>query len=547
MKTNIFKGLTCTMILVYVCIFLTGRFTFQRDMIPQTKDTQLLKITQVEMKQDNEWIPIELPSYIDVNGTEILRVKLNYEFTSTTIPSFIMQANHSFMDIYLDNHIIYHVEPQSYSLGNYFTNVSLPFMAKDRNLEIHIQVPEKGLQRIQLSQIQIVEESVFIKNQFSQDLPSIIINCLIFIMGLAMLMVALSNRKSSNFYKLLIHGITSLNLAFYFMCETLSVIYFINQSQLIYYFDMLTFSLIGVSIVLLFSCQLEEKQRKYLNYVAWIGIINTLVQLVLGISGILEFRIMLKWTHFHMILCAMVILYSLIRNFNKSKETKYFKLFFAIIIGGLFDLFIFIAELNNTHNVFFLRIGIFIYMIQQIYVFIRKFITQIEADTRENYYKHLAFRDFLTGCHSRIAYELDKNELDAACIHTIYSFDVNDLKKANDFFGHDEGDKLLHSFGSLIIKTFDEFGKCYRIGGDEFLVICESLPLDAQNELIECFSTEVANYNLDSDLKNPITYGVGMCSTLETEGNLEKAIFSSDERMYENKRQHKAKPPILIQ
>ncbi|MEG0688024.1 MAG: GGDEF domain-containing protein, partial [Hungatella sp.] len=229
-----------------------------------------------------------------------------------------------------------------------------------------------------------------------------------------------------------------------------------------------------------------------------------------------------------------------------TRNTKTIFCFSVIIIGGLMDMLLFTAERNRYHNVFFLNLGILVYMAQQSYLYLERFIEQIESITRENYYKNLAFQDVLTGCYSRLAYEIDKSKCPKSEVWTAFSFDINDLKKMNDLHGHAEGDRLLHTFGTLLILVFGNYGKCYRIGGDEFVVFCRNLSDPDCEELLLRLTKETAHLNGIQSQKLPISYAVGTYSTKDTKGDFEKAIFLSDEQMYENKKQIKSGNPGIL-
>lgn len=73
-------------------------------------------------------------------------------------------------------------------------------------------------------------------------------------------------------------------------------------------------------------------------------------------------------------------------------------------------------------------------------------------------------------------------------------FDINDLKRINDRFGHACGDKMIRAAASAIAESF-EVKNTYRIGGDEFIAIAEETDgetLDKQlahvDEAVEAFN-----------------------------------------------------------
>ena len=95
---------------------------------------------------------------------------------------------------------------------------------------------------------------------------------------------------------------------------------------------------------------------------------------------------------------------------------------------------------------------------------------------RQDLFKEIhrqAYHDELTNLFNRRYYnELhDKFEAstDLADV-TVFSFDLNGLKQANDTLGHEAGDELIGGAAQIISECFDA-GSCCRTGGDEFTVI----------------------------------------------------------------------------
>ncbi len=86
--------------------------------------------------------------------------------------------------------------------------------------------------------------------------------------------------------------------------------------------------------------------------------------------------------------------------------------------------------------------------------------------------------DELTGLANRRALMAD---LDAATAeppaggrsHLLVMFDLDGFKAYNDTFGHPTGDALLERFGARLARTVPSPGRAYRLGGDEFCVLCE--------------------------------------------------------------------------
>ncbi len=89
-------------------------------------------------------------------------------------------------------------------------------------------------------------------------------------------------------------------------------------------------------------------------------------------------------------------------------------------------------------------------------------------------YMHIAhFRqDALTGALNRASFYADVKKYGSENITALISIDVNNLKTINDTSGHDAGDEMLKEVVGVIGKKLKSGCELYRVGGDEFFVIC---------------------------------------------------------------------------
>lgn len=158
------------------------------------------------------------------------------------------------------------------------------------------------------------------------------------------------------------------------------------------------------------------------------------------------------------------------------------------------------------------------------------------------YINALAYKDALTGIKNRTAYNEASTELDVKIRlgecepFAILAADVNDLKKTNDKYGHEIGNKLLVKSAKAICDVFKR-SPVYRIGGDEFIVILRGEDYENHTALL-C--------ELDEKLsKTFITIGedcfnVSIARAIATFKNdadvsFEDVFNRADKRMYEHK------------
>ena len=141
--------------------------------------------------------------------------------------------------------------------------------------------------------------------------------------------------------------------------------------------------------------------------------------------------------------------------------------------------------------------------------------------------------DELTKCFNRRAYEEDMKKLSLQAEFVYISIDVNGLKIVNDTLGHAAGDELLQGASSCMKQCFDRYGKVYRIGGDEFVVV-----LFADRERFEAakkdFDKKVKEWSGQKVKAMTVSYGVVFakeqaCNTVREIANM------ADIRMYEQK------------
>lgn len=95
--------------------------------------------------------------------------------------------------------------------------------------------------------------------------------------------------------------------------------------------------------------------------------------------------------------------------------------------------------------------------------------------------------DALTGLYSRNAYSRTLKSLDSAKklpeAFAAFSIDVNGLKTVNDNLGHEAGDELIRGAAWCVRAVFGDAGRCFRTGGDEFVVLAEMSEKQAKDVL----------------------------------------------------------------
>lgn len=146
---------------------------------------------------------------------------------------------------------------------------------------------------------------------------------------------------------------------------------------------------------------------------------------------------------------------------------------------------------------------------------------------------HNSNTDELTGCFNRRAYEKEISNINLDDFFVYISMDVNGLKVVNDTLGHAAGDELIKGAAECMKKTLGQYGKVYRIGGDEFATIIY-IDKNKINDIKDEFNCVVSGWS--GKIINSIKISQGYVTSEERNW---KSIYDiakvADTRMYEDK------------
>ena len=163
---------------------------------------------------------------------------------------------------------------------------------------------------------------------------------------------------------------------------------------------------------------------------------------------------------------------------------------------------------------------------------------------REKELRFSANRDSLTGLRNTTSYkswvaELDKEIKNEAANFGVVVFDLNQLKKTNDTYGHDVGDKLIVTAAKVISDVFKR-SPVFRIGGDEFLAVLQHRDLDDCEELFVQLDTVCGNTVIEEMNTTSISIARGFAMFETNKDVCFNDVFKrADNAMYENKRKNK--------
>lgn len=180
--------------------------------------------------------------------------------------------------------------------------------------------------------------------------------------------------------------------------------------------------------------------------------------------------------HVLIYICTIIGMVCCIRKFcsTKDRHTKWILCgLFAFAIFGVAALVVFLLNLPSAYVLLY-SIGFFIMIFYMLRLTVSKLLSAYNQSEKTELYRSLAYTDILTELKNRNAFILDQYERLVEESTCCIVMDVNKLKWVNDTLGHNYGDELIRRCAKIIDESFANLGICYRVGGDEFVVVCQN-------------------------------------------------------------------------
>jgi diguanylate cyclase (GGDEF)-like protein/PAS domain S-box-containing protein len=168
-----------------------------------------------------------------------------------------------------------------------------------------------------------------------------------------------------------------------------------------------------------------------------------------------------------------------------------------------------------------------------------------EKKQLEGELQRLATTDVLTQSSNRrhffecAQYEFEQARLQGTPLAFLL-LDVDDFKRVNDTYGHQEGDQVLQRIaesGRSTLRRGDVFG---RIGGEEFAAVFPGCAPDMAKQICERLQREIQRLSFQSeDTSFGITVSQGLTNLRDDDTGMEALYARADAAMYQAKRQGK--------
>lgn len=163
---------------------------------------------------------------------------------------------------------------------------------------------------------------------------------------------------------------------------------------------------------------------------------------------------------------------------------------------------------------------------------------------REGYLHQTAHRDSLTGLRNTTSYKawvarFEKAIQSGQADFGVVVLDINELKNANDRYGHEVGNELIVTAAKIISDVFMH-SPVFRIGGDEFLVVLQHEDLENREALFGELDRRCADTRIHDTAHLSVGIARGFSRFEAGKDQHFADVFKrADEAMYRNKRMYK--------
>lgn len=464
--------------------------------------------------------------------------------------SLCMKSSDTWLEISFDGQQAYKYAPVHESIfgasyGLYVHMVSIPINAEEITLYLH---PVYKGRTANIQSVCIEDASVFIGDIYHQGMLDFFLCVIIIAFGIVMMIMGFSTRilnesKMLNFFSLgsfaILVGIWSTNDTYLLQTYT-------NHPEIIKMLSYICLIFIAYPPVSFMASATENKHTKFLPAMVVLVALNLGANMTLSSLGMFDPHDLLLLSHINIGVAMVMVVTLMVKAVRRKQLSKTFiKMSIigmtAALLGVSTDMFRFWADKNGSYGSSpYTQLGVLVFIFSEgIYLIKERGRLAVERERAELMEK-MAYTDGLTELANRAAFH-EKEETvrkdKQPCF--IVQLDINYLKTVNDVHGHAEGDKHIIAAANSINDSFATIGKCYRTGGDEFIVIAEHTKEADVKHSLEKLEKAVAKYNQKEHPPVPLELAYGYAEYIPDKDQLEAAEKLADERMYAKKRRMK--------
>ena len=491
----------------------------------------------------SDFVLVDQPRKTIVEITNTIPSYMNRDYT--LLPCYYLCS----VEAFVDGKLIYSAgvkeveNNEMFGCGYHFMN--LPEGCGGKTLKIRL-VANEPKTVFNIGSIKACPSSKVYLYFFQENFYAIFTSILLIFVGLLSTICSIVMMiRDRSFYRLLLIGIFSLGTGiwtfFYYQVNQLfsdDITFGTTVEYVSLYLTVISFGLL-----ILFSRRYEKSWRlNLLKINVAVLAVFVLVCFILHFVNILRIPYTLPVFH---VLTLFYIVTICLAGYFKIKLKSYSRRY-MVILGIIMSVSLVLEIIRHNvlkyvypNSVFLSTSFIPISSLVSVVIFFMSFMAhmyEMALSRREKeVLTDMAFNDPLTGFYNRAKYVRDVEEfVNSKKYFAMVNCDVNGLKYVNDKFGHRAGDELLKSFSECLRESVPANARCYRMGGDEFMVLVADSTKMEVNLAMENLVKHEREISEGKEYVVEASYGVAFSNEVP-DCNPQKLYTLADKKMYEMK------------
>ena len=462
-------------------------------------------------------------------------------------------SSHQFITALLDGEKIYQFQApegaKSKTPGNRWNLIPLQKDYAGRQLEIHIQNAYPS-DKMWMPDFILGMKSDITIGQIQEKLMALAISMVLLMIGLMLGLTWFSIGKKMHFSEgIQWMGLFSIQFSIWSILETGIPAIMFGREVLFGQLTCISLKLMLLPILCFIQVFFQMEENHIFNLLVRLTILDFSISFVGQLFGWFDYAQTMWGTHILFILTAAVTLFYGVQLLLKKGSKLLADRQKAILntAGLLLVIGCIIADAwNNIFHSFpdgavFSRFGFLAFILIQVFHFLKDFAKLIAASQEVETLREEAEMDGLTMMKNRRTFEVALQQIkpEQYAKYSFVLFDLNNLKKMNDAYGHGMGDCYIITASEIMQDIFGEFGEIYRTGGDEFCLVSDCLTREAYEDHEKRMSDWIEHLQ-GSQVKDFMQIASGYAAFNKSKDvNLQDTIERADGKMYQKKKEQK--------
>lgn len=520
------NGVSKKFVLSMVCVFIVMVSAFVVSNAGETQPEKiLLKPDKVLVEQEYE------QEYIfDISGRQ---------WTGHGIAFY---TNHQYVTVTIDDEVVYECLGSDSVFGHTTASVwnFVHVEPQAQQISIRLEQVYEGYSMDSLEVYAGNDREMYCSMLEDSIFPMLFSGAILIIGAFLIAVWAIVGRNSATSKSLFYLGTLGLMFGGWSFSETTGATILIDDRVACSFTAFVLLKMMGPTF-LLFTHEYLNAKRNIIWKIYWrFTVVECVITLLLQVFDIADLKETALSTHisigFAVIYAIILVMLEWKREPSKRQVKVYMAGVVIITVSASMDMIHYYAGGGDADS--FGRIGFLIFACVVAKQAANSSLNLMEKGKYAALYENLAIVDQLTGLYNRNAYEFDVTKIRDLTGFMIVTFDLNDLKTCNDTKGHNQGDIYITTAAKMIEQIFGVYGRCYRIGGDEFCSVIRNGETCPVTELLEQLGEEQNEYNdgiTEKEFPVHIAAGYALYDA-QTDTDIEQTRNRADVYMYRNKR-----------